>query len=158
MKHCCPLCPHTNAATPHWLYMASRHAVGSQRLYKHWGAIAAMQWCNMQWNSACLFVLYLCVLRVDDVQPMALHYEALIFYWMELLHFVENCICSFATLDSRVYSTYFECFVGTVIVGPFEVLLIKTHLTDNFHQRVNITFVICSRSCCFFFHLHVMFV
>jgi len=39
---------------------------------------------------------------------------------MELLHFVEYCICSFMAADSRVYSTYFECFVATVLVRQFE--------------------------------------
>jgi len=50
--------------------------------------------------------MYLCYVCVDYVQMMwqsiALQEKTLIFNWMELLHFVENCACSHMNLGLGV--------------------------------------------------------
>lgn len=49
--------------------------------------------------SYCIYVRY--VYLQMTWQPIALHQEALIFNWMELLHFVEYYICSFMAADFK---------------------------------------------------------
>jgi len=60
---------------------------------------------------------------------------------MELLHFVEYCICSFMAADSRVYSAYFECFVATVVVHQFEAFYWTNTLSWQFSST-------CMRNLC----------